>query len=309
MMSYLKIEANKITGEAKRGERIYELTPFFMPTFPFKRDGNRIIFSSEYENSLKENIEEENKKRLNTYLLAKRAENKPNKIKEVCVKQGTKEWLLLRKGLVTASKPCFNSKGLPIQSFNEYVNKKVADKFESEILGEALIEEELEKEFKNEVMQNGNDLEAKAIARYEEITGNKVVHKGFVTGDSFGVSHDGITTDKNFNKINIEVKNLITNTYLSQLTHRVAEKRYYAQMQMQMYVLDCDLTHLVIQCQREEKLGVEMELLIVEVKRDEEFIMNMMETLKKFEKEFDYRYKILSEKVLKNRTKGFKHDK
>ena len=297
-MNYQKINLTKITGKAKRGYRLYEIEPLFIPSFEVETEENTILFKSEFEDMLKEEVKVENKKRLDKFLLSQRKNNKPLSVKEVFVEQGSKEWLLLRKGLVTASKPCFDSKGKPIPTFNEYVNKKVADKFESEILGEALINEELEKEFKNEAMQNGNDLELKAIARYEEITGNEVVHKGFIQADNFGVSHDGITTDSNFNKVNIEVKNLITSTYLSQVLYGTAEKRYYAQMQMQMYTLDCDLTHLVIQCQREEVLGVEMELLIVEVKRDEEFIMNMINTLKMFDNEFKSRYKVLSDKVV-----------
>lgn len=297
-MSYVKIRATKITGIAKNGQRIYELNHFFVPTFPIEKEENKIIFSSKFEKQLKEDIASENKKRLDMFLLAKRKNNKPKEIKEVCVKQGSKEWLLLRKGLVTASKPCFDSKGLPLPTFNEYINKKVSDKFESEIMGIKLIDEDLEKEYKNEAMENGNALEKKAIERYEKITGNKVVHKGFIKADNFGVSHDGITTDSFFNKINIEIKNLITSTYLSQLLYGSAEKRYYSQMQMQMYTLNCDMTHLLIQCQREEKLGVDMELLIVDVERDEEFIMNMIETLKVFEVEFKHRFELLKSKLI-----------
>lgn len=302
-MSYQEIQATKIAGVAKNGQRLYELEPFFTPTFPFGRDENKITFYSEYEKQLKEEVENENKKRLQIYLLTQRDTNVPKEVREVSVKQGSNEWLLLRKGLVTASKPCFDSKGKPIPTFNEYVNKKVADKFEAEIMKELLIDEDLEKDFKSELMQNGNDLEPKAIARYEEITGNEVVHKGFITADGCGVSHDGITTDKDFNKINVEVKNVITSVYLSQLLYGTVQKRYYAQMQMQMYVLDCDLTHLVIQCQREEKLGKEMELLIVNVERDEEFIMNMIETLKVFEIEFKERFELLKSKINMERNK------
>lgn len=303
-MTYQKIQLSKITKIAKNGSRCYKLEPFFEPSFKFefhKDSDNIIIFPSKFEEVLKDEVEAENKKRLEQYLVEQRPNNKPREVNEVFVEQGTQEWLLLRKGLVTASKPCFDIKGNPIPTFNEYVNKKVADKFEAELMGEELIIEDAEKEFKNEAMKNGNALEDIAIERYEKQTGNKVVKKGFVTADGFGVSHDGITTDEDFNKINIEVKNLITSSYLSQVMYGTAEKRYYAQMQMQMYVLNCDLTHLLVQCQREEKLGVKMELLIVEVERNEEFIMNMIDTLALFEKEFKERYSILQEKVLGGR--------
>lgn len=298
-MSYLKINPFKIIGQ-ERGKRKYKMDNFFLPSFPVVKDGDSILFDAKNEDKFLKEVKIENKKRLEDWLLTQREENKPSSVKEVFVAQGSKEWLLLRKGLVTASKPCFDSKGLPLKTFNEYVNKKVADKFEAELMGEQLIEEEIEKEFKSKEMENGNELEKIAIERYEKLTGNSVVHKGFIKADNFGVSHDGITTDDDLNIINVEVKNLITNTYLSQILYGTATKKYYAQMQMQMYTIDCDMTHLVIQCQREKSLGVQMELLIVKVERDEEFIVNMINTLALFDDEFQKRYKVLKEKMVQD---------
>ncbi len=61
-----------------------------------------------------------------------------------------------------------------------------------------------------------------------------------------------------------------------------------------MYVLDIDLTHFLVQCQETDGL----KLIIREVNRDEEYISNMVETIKDFEKDFKEKYDLLIKQVV-----------
>jgi hypothetical protein len=114
------------------------------------------------------------------------------------------------------------------------------------------------------------------------------VQKGFVKAKSlmFGASPDGITTDEDFNTINIEIKNVTLPRYIAELHSKAVSKEYNTQVQVQMSILNIDKTHFLVSCQETDKLP----LLINEIERDEIFISNMIETIKEFERDFQERY-------------------
>ena len=64
-----------------------------------------------------------------------------------------------------------------------------------------------------------------------------------------------------------------------------------------MYMLGCDETHLVTQCQ--EVSGQPLDIIISTIERDEEFISNMIETVKMYEYDFAMRYARLETMIIK----------
>ena len=284
------IQATKQTG-AKRLHRRYLLENYDnFGIFDEHNVGNGLVeFPIEMEEDFLNAVEifrEKQKAKLTKEL---RKVQVP-KVTDATQEQGTKEWLQARAGIITASNTPFTIKGLKIPTYDTYVDKKVAEKF--------LLENGVEKEdtYNSRTTELGHILEPKAIEEYERVTGNKVISKGLVVGtDSLiGASTDGITSDKDFNKINIEIKSVFLSTYLSELTRREMVKKYYGQMQIQMYVLDIDLTHFLVQSQETDLVP----LIIREVKRDEEFISNAIETLKCFEADFAERYEMLKQTIV-----------
>jgi hypothetical protein len=121
------------------------------------------------------------------------------------------------------------------------------------------------------------------------------VQKGFVKAKSlmFGASPDGITTDEDFNTINIEIKNVTLPRYIAELHSKAVSKEYNTQVQVQMSILNIDKTHFLVACQETDQLP----LMINKIERDEIFISNMIETIKEFEREFKERYELISKKI------------
>ena len=205
--------------------------------------------------------------------------------------QGSKEWLRGRMGLITASNTCFTTKGLPIPSFDEYVNKKVADAFIKNNDGE------VEEKFTSEAMQAGTDLEIYAREDYEALTGRKIDSHGFIVAKDMmiGMSPDGVVELDSGDRVNIEIKSVLLNTYIGELYDRKVSKQYNIQMQVQMMLLDCDHTDLLIQCQQVS--GKPLQLIVRHIMRDELVIENMIDTIKKFEVAFNARYEMLENSI------------
>ncbi len=255
--------------------------------YDHEMDGNFIEFKSTLEDVFKDDVF--------TYRDFQRKElskiariNNIVTIKEIEAEQGTKEWLSARIGIITASKTPFDSKGKPIPTYKEYVSQKVAEAFMQNNDGEPA------EKYTTEVMQIGTDLEHFGIERYEEVTGNKVETRSLLVADGLmlGASPDGVVTDGKGNiEINIEVKSVLLKTFISELADQVVTKRYNTQVQVQMYMLGCDMTHLVTQCQ--EVSGRPLDIIVSKIKRDEEFIENMIETINRYEYDFEERYELL----------------
>jgi hypothetical protein len=284
------IKATKLTG-AKRLYRKYQLEnqDGFKPTCDFEEleagvfefeAKEEVIFLSDIE-LFKDKQEKE--------LVKNARQNNIFEVEDIIVEQGSKEWLEARAGIISASETPFTVNGTKIPTYDNFVNKKVAQKIRVDL---GIIEEE---GYKSPIMENGNLLEAGVREEYEKQTGRKIIEKGFVKvkDKMFGASPDGITTDENFNTINIEIKNVTLPRYIAELYNNDVSKEYNTQLQVQMTVLDVDKTHFLVQCQETDKLP----LLINEIDRDEVFISNMIETINDFEKDFKERYELISKKI------------
>ncbi len=137
------------------------------------------------------------------------------------LKQGTEEWLQLRRGRLTASHAqaiATAGKGLDTLCY-----QKVAEKL-TDGQGEG---------YTNADMERGNELEHEARSLYEISTGNIVEEVAFVELDEMiGCSPDGLIGDDGL--IEIKCKNNVN--HLKSLLSGEIEKAHYWQMQMQMYV-------------------------------------------------------------------------
>jgi len=243
-------------------------------------------FAMEFEDAFIDEVAEFRKKQHIEQSLIARSKNIVA-TSESEYEQGSKEWLKARMGLITASKTPFTVKGLPIPTFDDYVNEKIADAFIQENDGEVA------ETYKSEAMQAGNDLEIYAIEDYEALTGYKVDTHGFIVAKEMmlGMSPDGVVELDSGDRINIEVKSVFLKTYIGELHSNKVSHRYNTQMQVQMFMLDCDTTNLLVQCQ--QTTGQPLKMIVRIIQRDEEFISNMIETVALFEKEFKFRYEML----------------
>ena len=292
-MKTIKVE--KQTG-AKRNFRKYIMTNScdYRPSFDFETvddTDNVIEFAKDFEAEFIIEVEAFKVEQIKVLSAEARLLNVTG-VKEISFKQGSKEWLASRIGIITASKTPFDINGKPIPTFDTYVSSKVADAFIQQNDGEA------EVGYTTEQMQIGTDIEHYAIERYEEITGRTVESRSLLTSDRLmiGASPDGVTVDENDNTVNIEVKSVLLKTFISQLSDGKVTETYHTQVQVQMYMLNCDYTDLVVQCQQVS--GQPLDIDIVTIERKEEFISNMIETIKLYEAEYKRKYELLSTKII-----------
>lgn len=145
--------------------------------------------------------------------------------------QKSDEWLRIRSGKLTASNAqaiATGGKGLQtlcLETVAEYYSSAVKEQIE------------------NEHIQRGNELEAEARTVYEMETGNRVIEIGFVELNEYvGCSPDGIIDGQ---KVGVEIKCPSDRVYLDVLLNKTIDPKYFAQMQMQMFVCEweaCDYT-------------------------------------------------------------------
>ncbi len=284
------IRVEKQTG-AKRLHRKYMVLDGDEFIFSLEHTvfGNCVEFEAKLEDEFKLEVDEFRMKQKDR--LSKEA-RKANVVeaKEIEAKQGTKKWLKSRIGIITASKTPFDVKGNRIPTYDAYVNEKVAEAFMENNDGEPA------EKYTNEAMQIGTDLEHYGIERYEEITGNKVESRSLLVADGLmlGASPDGVVFGKR--TINVEVKSVLLKTFIGELVNDLVTKRYHTQVQVQMFILNADITHLVVQCQ--EVSGQPLDIVISKIERNEEFVSNMINTIKQYEFDFAERYEILVKKII-----------
>lgn len=142
--------------------------------------------------------------------------------------QGTDEWIQVRLGKFTASKA---------QAIK--TNKKGLDTLVFEKVAEILINKPLDS-YKNEAMENGNLTEDEARQIYELQTGSKVEQVGFIELNEYvGCSPDGLVGEDGL----VEIKCPTPRVFTEYLYSGKVDPKYYAQIQMQLYVTDrkwCD---------------------------------------------------------------------
>lgn len=201
------------------------------------------------------------------------------------IEQGSKEWLELRLGKVTAS--------------------RIADVLAKGKSGEALSREDYRYElvvqrltgdpgesFTNAAMEWGTATEPQARIAYEAQADVFVEQVPFVlhpTIEWFGCSPDGLIGDKGL----LEIKCPNSKTHIKYLNAGKPPAKYVPQMQCQMAVTGrqwCDFVSF------DPRLPGDLQLFVVRLDRDEDYIKSMEAEVVKFLSEVETMFKQLKEK-------------
>jgi len=184
------------------------------------------------------------------------------------MEQGSPEWLALRAGKVTASRVSDVMAKTTTAAYQNYM---------ADLIAERLTGQKAES-FTNAAMQWGVDKEPQARVEYEIKTGLLVEQVAFVehpTIQMFGCSPDGYVGDDGL----IEIKCPNTSTHIDYIRQDKAPAKYVNQMQCQMAVTGrkwCDFVSF------DPRLPEKLQLFIVRLERDDEYISKMEVVVQEF---------------------------
>ena len=202
------------------------------------------------------------------------------------VEQGTPEWQALRTGFLTASR---TADMLATIKTGESASRR---NLRAELVVERLTNSKTEG-FTSSAMQWGIDNEPLARMAYEVKTNSFVDKVAFVrhqTIEWFGCSPDGLVDDDGM----VEFKCPNSATHLEYLESREVPKNYYTQMQTQLSVTGRKWNDF---CSFDPRFPDGLQLLIIRVNRDEEFIAKLESESIKFLGEVDETVKSLKRQV------------
>lgn len=199
------------------------------------------------------------------------------------IEQGSPEWFALRAGKVTASKVSDVMSAITTAGYKNYL---------ADLVVERLTGKKTES-FTNAAMQWGVDQEPIARAEYEVKTGNFVDQIAFVdhpTIVNFGCSPDGLVGDDGL----IEIKCPNTATHIDYVMQDKVPTKYIPQIQCQMAVTGrkwCDFVSF------DPRLPDGLQILIVRLERDDEYIEKLEARVVKFLDEVNSAVNGLKEKM------------
>ena len=191
-------------------------------------------------------------------------------IERDCMEQRTEEWFSARLGKVTASRVAdvlAKIKSGESASRKNYKMELVVQRLTNKV-GES---------FTNAAMEWGTEQEPFARMAYEAHTGTFVKEEGFVdhpTIEGFGCSPDGIVGEGL-----IEIKCPNTATHIETVLENKAPSKYIPQMQCQMACTGakwCDFVSF------DPRVPEDLQLFVVRVERDQEYIDAMEVEVKQF---------------------------
>jgi putative phage-type endonuclease len=191
-------------------------------------------------------------------------------IERDCMEQRTEEWFSARLGKVTASRV---ADVLAKIKTGESASRK---NYKMELVVQRLTSKPQES-FTNAAMEWGTEQEPFARMAYEAHTSTFVKEEGFVdhpTIEGFGCSPDGIVGDGL-----IEIKCPNTANHIETVLENKAPSKYIPQMQCQMAVTGakwCDFVSF------DPRVPEDLQLLVVRVERDQEYIDSMEVEVKQF---------------------------
>lgn len=189
------------------------------------------------------------------------------------MEQRTEEWFKARLGKVTASKVSAVLAKKESATRTDYLTDLVLERLTGK-----------QQEFyQNEAMQWGTETEPQARMAYEAARNTLVDELGFIdhpTIANFGCSPDGLVGSDGL----IEIKCPNSKTHIDTLLSGKAPSKYIPQMQTQMAVTGrkwCDFVSF------DPRLPEDLQLFIVRVERDDEYIAKLEEEVAVFLNEVD----------------------
>jgi len=180
--------------------------------------------------------------------------------------QGSEEWLDMRRGIATASNfsKVVTTAGATSKQINDYGFQ----------LASELITNIQEESYKNADMQRGNDLESEARDEYQQEKLTSVEEVGFIKCGFYGYSPDGFIGKDGL----LEIKCPKQNTHTKYIFDQKLPGAYKAQVQGGMLATGrkwCDFVSY------HPNFDSDKRLFIIRVKRDDEFIEQLLTGLNK----------------------------
>ena len=175
------------------------------------------------------------------------------------VQQGTDKWLALRAGCITAS----SFKSL-VTSRGEKTATSTRDTYLNQVIAERLTGKPVDT-FKNADMERGNEREGAARDLFGAIMEVDVKEVGFHLHDDYdiGCSSDGLfCLDSD---TGVEIKSPRASTHIKYMRNKKLPTEYMQQVQLSMWLLEVDRYFFF-------SYHPDLKPLIVEVKRDDEYI-------------------------------------
>ena len=175
------------------------------------------------------------------------------------VEQGTDKWLALRAGCITAS----SFKSL-VTSRGEKTATSTRDTYLNQIIAERLTGKPVDT-FKNADMERGNEREGAARDLFGAIMEVDVKEVGFHLHDDYdiGCSSDGLFCLES--DTGVEIKSPRASTHIKYMRNKKLPTEYMQQVQLSMWLLEVDRYFFF-------SYHPDLKPLIVEVKRDDEYI-------------------------------------
>jgi len=179
-------------------------------------------------------------------------------------KQGSYKWLKSRLGKPSASNfdKLITTTGNPSSSAEQYINRLIAEK----LTGESA------RQFMSDAMTRGIELEPDAKMYFEMSQTVTCGETGFILDDSgdFGCSPDLVIYDSGEDTIigGCEIKCPLDHTHVANMRRGLMPKKYYQQVQGCMMICEVDSWNFM-------SYHPLMDAMIVEVKRDDEFIKKL----------------------------------
>mgnify|MGYP001219716369 FL=1 len=180
--------------------------------------------------------------------------------------QGSPEWFACRAGIPTASQ--FNKIVTTTGEISRSMRELALH------LASQVIVTELEEPFTSIAMERGIELEHEAVEKYQVQTLNPVEKVGFMVGNNYGYSPDGLIGDNGL----LEVKCPLQKNHAKYLAAKKVPSDYKAQVQGGLLVSDRDWCDFV---SYNPTFVPEYQLLIVREYRDEQYIRALSKGIKK----------------------------
>jgi putative phage-type endonuclease len=199
--------------------------------------------------------------------------------------QRTPEWYARRCGKVTASKVA----DVMARTKSGYSASRAS--YMADLVVEAMTGQPKPNGFVSPAMQRGIDMEPIARERYSIKTGHLVEQIDFVdhpTIANAGASPDGLIG----NDMIVEFKAPETHTHFDYIETKIIPTRYYAQIQFQLACTGRQKADFV---SFDDRVPENLQLLIIPVNRDTNYIAAMETEVVKFLEERDAKVKFLKE--------------
>lgn len=177
------------------------------------------------------------------------------------VEQGKPEWDAVRVGKISASHMSDVMMDSKKAGYRNYRARMIAER----------IAKEISESYSSGAMKEGTELEPDARACYEYQTGTTVDEVGFVDHphiESAGASPDGMVGEDR----NVEIKCVFPATHIDYMLTRTIPTKYMQQMQWQMACNGREFCDFV---SYSPKLGIDLQLLIIPVERDDKMIKEL----------------------------------